>query len=145
LQDRALQAVEVAGREIDDDLAAEGVAEQCHAREIHRVQPGRERVGQTADVEHLVGMAAVAEPGQVGQEDPVGLGETGGNRQHATAGEAKPVHEHDPWPPGDLGLAGDDRAPVDHRPAADHDLALLEMRVYGFDSSTGRRCSGPAP
>ncbi|HEX3210492.1 MAG TPA: hypothetical protein VHQ91_13985 [Geminicoccaceae bacterium] len=70
---RQVQAVGVAGREINDDLAAEGVAEQRHAGEIHRVQPGRERIGQNADVEHLVRMAAVAEPGQVGQEHPVGV------------------------------------------------------------------------
>jgi hypothetical protein len=118
LQDRAGDEVGVAGGQLDDDLAAEGVADQGGTAEAGGVDPGGEGVGQLGKLERAPGFVAAHEPGRVGGAH----GQVGGEQLREW--EHDPVGEPDA---GDQDHGGP--RPVDGGDCVDADTANVGPAV----------------
>jgi hypothetical protein len=68
--------------QLDRDLAAEGVSDHHHGRQLGRLQPGDQVVGMLGDVQHPTWLATQPEPGQVDHVDRMVAGQPGRQRHH---------------------------------------------------------------
>ena len=86
--------------EVDDNLAAEGVADEGRGPQAVGHLPGGQGVGEHEDVQHPRGPVAVAGAGEVGRVDGTVRSQARGRRDEIAPGDAEAVDEDDGEPCG---------------------------------------------
>ena len=89
-QHQATDVVRVPYGQLHRDLAAEGVAQHRHGRQVGRFQPVGQVVGMLADVQHPARVAAAPEARQVNHVDRV-AGQLGRQRHQVAVGDRQPM------------------------------------------------------